>query len=112
METSVHIRCADCIHTCQDKHASIYAMKRCKDCELDACCSCHKKKCGCGKGCMYRGTNDICPMQTLKWPAIECGNKKSMYYKALLNVNINGNKLSRITWGGCERGERGGCDDR
>ena len=41
------------------------------------------------------------------WTAYECGNKKSPYYKALLNVSIDGDKYTRISWQGCELGERG-----
>jgi len=41
------------------------------------------------------------------WKAYECGNKKSPYYKALLNVNPDGDMLRRVTWSGCPCGERG-----
>jgi hypothetical protein len=46
-----------------------------------------------------------------KWRAYECGNHKSVYYKALLNITKSGKELSNITWIGCELGEsveRGG----
>ena len=38
------------------------------------------------------------------WTAYECGNKKSEYCRALLNVTPNGEKQVRVTWGGCEEG--------
>jgi len=41
------------------------------------------------------------------WKAYECGNRESEYYKALLNVSVRGDKLSRISWPGCPCGERG-----
>jgi len=40
------------------------------------------------------------------WTAYECGNPKSEYHKSLLNVTVNGNKLTRISWSGCAYGER------
>jgi hypothetical protein len=40
------------------------------------------------------------------WTAYECGNRKSEYYKALVNVSEKGDMLSRITWEGCPCGER------
>jgi len=40
------------------------------------------------------------------WTAYECGNVKSEFYKSLLNVTINGDMLSRISWSGCDLGER------
>ena len=40
------------------------------------------------------------------WTAYECGNHASEFHKALLNVTPNGDKLQRISWGGCEHGER------
>lgn len=46
-----------------------------------------------------------------EWTAYECGNRESEYYRALLNVAVNGGKLPRITWKGCACGkikERGG----
>lgn len=42
------------------------------------------------------------------WTAYECGNQDSDYYGALLNIRPNGDKLKRITWTGCELGERRG----
>lgn len=40
------------------------------------------------------------------WTAYECGNPQSEFYKSLLNVRPDGNKLKRISWSGCEHGER------
>ena len=40
------------------------------------------------------------------WKAYKCDNAKSEYHKALLNVTPNGDKQLRITWSGCEHGER------
>ena len=40
-----------------------------------------------------------------KSPAYECGNRKSEYYKALLNITQRGEKLPWITWEGCALGE-------
>ncbi len=40
------------------------------------------------------------------WTAYECSNPESDYYKALLNVSVDGNKHARISWSGCIRGER------
>ena len=39
------------------------------------------------------------------WRAVECGNTESEHYKALLNVSPGGDKQTRITWSGCEKGE-------
>jgi len=39
------------------------------------------------------------------WKAMKCGNAGSDYHKALLNVTVNGDTQSRITWGGCPLGE-------
>ncbi len=39
------------------------------------------------------------------WTAYECGNSKSEFYHALLNVTANGGKQGQITWRGCELGE-------
>jgi len=39
------------------------------------------------------------------WTAYECGNIASEYYKALLNIRIDGGKLPWIVWRGCEYGE-------
>ena len=38
------------------------------------------------------------------WTAYECVNSRSEYHKALLNVTINGNMQSFISWCGCEHG--------
>ena len=40
------------------------------------------------------------------WTAFQCGNDKSEYHRCLLNITPNGDKQSRITWTGCELGER------
>ena len=42
-----------------------------------------------------------------RWTAYECGNHKSEYYRCLLNIDINGVKLKRIAWPGCEYGSEG-----
>jgi hypothetical protein len=39
------------------------------------------------------------------WTAYECGNIESPYYKSLLNVTLDGNKLDSVTWQGCEFGK-------
>ena len=95
------IRCANCEYARQDKNASDYTQKHCKDCELD--CDC-KGKCKCGNGCKFKNTDEVCPKQKLKWAAIECGCPESEYHKALLNVTPNGEKQDYITWSGCEEG--------
>ena len=38
------------------------------------------------------------------WTAYECVNSRSEYHKSLLNVTINGEKQSQITWSGCAEG--------
>ena len=43
----------------------------------------------------------------LGWKAYECGNRKSPYYKSLVNSSVNGEMLRRITFSGCAYGERG-----
>jgi len=40
------------------------------------------------------------------WTAYECGNQESEFYRALLNVTENGNKLYKISWHGCNHYER------
>jgi hypothetical protein len=40
------------------------------------------------------------------WIAYECSNRKSEFYKSLLNVSPSGDKLKKITWSGCEYGLR------
>jgi len=40
-----------------------------------------------------------------KWTAYECGNRDSDYYRALLNVTVNGGKQDKVTWRGCDVGE-------
>jgi hypothetical protein len=106
MAENKHIRCADCRYVRLDKAASDYSQKRCKGCEFNIKCTCRKKVCICGKGCKYRKTDDVCPKQELKWAAYECGCFDSEYFKALLNVGINGHRMKRVAWSGCEYGER------
>ena len=38
------------------------------------------------------------------WTAYECGNRKSEYYKSLLNVTPNGDRQHYISWSGCSEG--------
>ena len=40
------------------------------------------------------------------WKAYECSNPKSKYHKSLINISEDGSKQQRITWPGCEHGER------
>jgi hypothetical protein len=40
------------------------------------------------------------------WEAYECSNPKSEYHKSLINISEDGNKHKRISWSGCEHGER------
>jgi len=49
-----------------------------------------------------------CPEMILEddWVAYECGNRNSEYFRSLLNVSVDGDKLPNITWTGCEHGER------
>jgi len=95
-------RCTDCRYVKIDGTASEYTLKRCKNCEYNARCTCKRKECKCGKGCEYRNTDEICPKQIVKWTAFECGCPDSDYYKSLLNVSKGGEKLDSITWTGCE----------
>jgi hypothetical protein len=39
------------------------------------------------------------------WTAYECGCSASDYCGALLNIRLGGDKLQRVTWGGCPFGE-------
>lgn len=39
-----------------------------------------------------------------EWTAYECGNPRSEYYKALLNVTPDGERLRNISWPGCLEG--------
>jgi hypothetical protein len=39
-----------------------------------------------------------------RWTAYECGCIRSPYYKSLLNVTVNGGRLSWINWSGCDEG--------
>jgi hypothetical protein len=48
----------------------------------------------------------VCSQQRLNWAAIECGNPDSEFYKSLLNVSINADMQTYITWSGCKEGER------
>jgi hypothetical protein len=98
------IRCAECRYVRQDVSASDYTRKKCNGCELNACAC--KETCKCGTGCKFKGTDEICPKQEVKWAAYECGCGESEYFKALLNVTLNGDRQLRVTWGGCENGER------
>ena len=41
------------------------------------------------------------------WTAYECGNSKSEYYRCLLNISIEGEKLTWLAWPGCEYGSEG-----
>ena len=41
-----------------------------------------------------------------KWTAYQCGNHKSKYHRSLVNVSINGNRSTKISWSGCVVGER------
>ena len=98
------IKCADCEYARQDKMASEYTKKSCKGCERNKNCVCGKKECKCGKGCKFKGTDDICPMQILLWKAVQCTNPDSEYHRSLLNVTVNGDKQTAITWSGCAEG--------
>ena len=98
--------CADCRFARQDKAASDYTKKTCKGCEIDKYCTCGKKKCKCGEGCEFKHTDEICPKQKIKWKAVQCVCSVSPYQYSLLNVTINGDKLKRVSWSGCEHGKR------
>jgi hypothetical protein len=41
-----------------------------------------------------------------EWTAYQCGNPKSEYYKALINISPEGKKHKRISWSGFKHGER------
>jgi len=41
-----------------------------------------------------------------QWSGIECGCADSDYFKSLLNVSITGDRQQRVTWSGCDCGER------
>ena len=45
------------------------------------------------------------------WTAYECTNSKSEYYRALLNIDINGKMQKRISWKGCRLGMRRNQDE-
>jgi len=40
------------------------------------------------------------------WIPYECGNCESEYFRSLVNVSVDGDKLDEIIWAGCEHGER------
>jgi hypothetical protein len=40
------------------------------------------------------------------WKAYECSNPKSEYHKSLVNISEDGKKHKRISWSGCDCGER------
>ena len=40
------------------------------------------------------------------WTAYQCVKRDSDYFGCLVNVGANGDKHKRISWGGCEHGER------
>ena len=40
------------------------------------------------------------------WCGIMCSNPESEYYKSLLNTSKDGNKLDKVTWGGCPKHEK------
>ena len=90
---SDRIRCADCRYVRQDKAASDYTRKSCGKCEHH-------------KSCVFEKTDKICPKQTIKWAAYECGCAESDYFLALLNVTRDGGRLPCVTWRGCEDGVR------
>lgn len=54
--------------------------------------------------CKY-ATEDITANEG-SWIAYECSNPSSEYFKSLLNVTMNGKKLSQITWQGCCEGKK------
>jgi len=85
------IKCANCRFVRADDGVSDYTPKRCD-------------KCDCREDCELEGSDVICAKQTVKWRAYECGCGASDYFKALLNVRENGDRLERITWSGCEYG--------
>ena len=111
-----NIRCASCRFARQDVSASDYTQKRCKSCDIrencEICLGCPERKtCKTRKNaklpqvCAYR-FEKLCSRQALKWAAIECGNKNSEYFKALLNVTPDGDRQTCVTWGGCPCAER------
>ena len=54
--------------------------------------------------CRYVRQDKLC--SEADWVAIECGNPRSDYYRALLNVTKGGDKCARIIWQGCPCGKR------
>ncbi len=44
--------------------------------------------------------------RSILWQGVECDNPGSEYYKALLNVNPEGQRMQKITWPGCPHGKR------
>ena len=112
-----HIRCANCRFAQQDKTPSEYTQKRCGKCELrddcEVCRGCTRRGAckarinpKCKQSCERR-LDTLCSQQMLKWPAIQCTNTESEYYRALLNITLGGDKQERITWACCPLGERG-----
>ena len=110
-----HIRCAQCRFTRQDMHSSEYSQKHCRQCEVredcEICQGCKLyEKCKArasvnkSQGCDRRLEN-VCSRQELKWAAIQCVNRDSDCYRALLNITIDGDMQDEITWCGCAWGE-------
>jgi hypothetical protein len=111
-----HIRCRDCEYAKQDRNASDYTIKHCKSCDKwDSCPICFgcKKKDICKarqsrnntQSCNRR-SDTVCPKQDVVWAAYQCTNCDSEYHRALLNVSYNGDRQLRISWSGCECGEK------
>ena len=61
-----------------------------------------KKRVECAS-CKY--VNEDLNVSDCKWTAFECGNSKSEYFRCLLNITYNGDKLHNIEWPGCESGK-------
>ena len=53
-----------------------------------------------------RFPQEVVQKRKSKWKEIVCGNEKSEYHKAALNVCSNGTMQDSIIWSGCEHGER------
>jgi hypothetical protein len=110
-----NIPCAVCVYARQDVKASAYTQKRCGKCEIrkdcEICRDCEKRN-GClarinpkCKQSCERRLDAVCSGQQLVWAAIQCTNPKSEYHRALLNITLNGDIQSRVTWNGCACGE-------
>ena len=57
------------------------------------------------------GIIEVCNRRTrarrkVRWDGVECTNRNSEYYKALLNINPEGKQMLKVTWTGCPLGER------